>query len=112
VDLGLEYYEALIPSLVAAVLSYSIFDDLTGAEFTPYHFSFLPALTYTHFLESICIGLIGGLAATLFIYLFRGIEKLSEQIKRHTVLLAVLGGLSIGIIPTLFPADFPVTPLF
>ncbi|HKI46129.1 MAG TPA: chloride channel protein, partial [Balneolales bacterium] len=95
-----------------AVLSYSIFDALTGAEFTPYHFSFLPALTFTHFLESICIGLIGGLAATFFIYVFRAIENISEHIKNHTILLAVMGGLSIGIIPTLFPSGFPITPLF
>lgn len=101
---GLEYYEALIPAVLSAILSFFVFRFNTGLSIGGmYHFAAIPKLELTNLLQGAILGITGALIATLFVVLFRSIGHLSEYIAQRTILLATLGGLSIGLIALAFP---------
>jgi len=101
---GLEYYEALIPAVLSAILSFFVFRFNTGLSIGGmYHFAAVPKLELVNLLQGALLGAIGALVAMLFVLLFRGIGHLSEHLAHRTILLATLGGLSIGLIALVFP---------
>lgn len=101
---GLEYYEALIPAVLSAILSFFVFRVNTGLTIGGmYHFPAVPALTLTHLAQGALLGTIGAATALLFVLIFRSIGYLAHQIEHQTIVLATLGGLSIGLIATVFP---------
>lgn len=101
---GLEYYEALIPAVLSAILSFFVFRFNTGLTIGGmYHFATIPQLTLMHLVEGAVLGSIGALVAVIFVIIFRSIGHLSEYIAHRTILLATLGGLSIGLIALVFP---------
>lgn len=101
---GLEYYEALIPAVLSAILSFFVFRFYTGLTIGGmYHFAAIPQLTLMNLGEGALLGVIGALVAIIFVVVFRSIGHLSEYIAHHTILLATLGGLSIGLIAYVFP---------
>lgn len=109
---GLEYYEALIPSLVAAGLSFVVFRAFVGSEGVLYHFGAVPEVSLLTVGQGIGLGVLGAGAGVVFVFLFQGMGRLAERLEGRPLLLATLGGLAIGGIAELFPADFPVTTLF
>ncbi len=109
---GLEYYEALLPSLTAAVCSFFAFRSIVGYDLPLYVFSQIPSMSLFVLLQSALVGAIGGGAAMLFVFLFRRVEKLVRNLQLSVIPLATLGGLSIGLIAVVFPSDFPITTLF
>ncbi|HET8656912.1 MAG TPA: chloride channel protein [Longimicrobiaceae bacterium] len=113
---GLEYYEALVPSVVAATLSYVVFRAFVPAYgpfglLLPVHEA-MPQITLTHVLEGIGFGVFGGAVGVIFIYLFRTIGRLLHPMRHRSVVLGAVGGLSIGVIALLMPAGFPSTTFF
>lgn len=104
---GLEYYEAIIPAAIAGIFSFGVFRFGTGLEVGGiYHFDLfdaVPTLSWVNLLEGAALGLVGGLAGILFIYIFRLIKWLIRGIENQHILLAVLGGLGIGWIAVLYP---------
>ena len=101
---GLEYYEAIIPAVLSAILSFFVFRFNTGLTIGGmYHFASIPTLSLMNLIEGAILGIGGALIAMIFIFLFRGIGYLSELIAHRTILLATLGGLSIGLIALAFP---------
>ncbi|MBO1350497.1 MAG: hypothetical protein EBE86_025365 [Hormoscilla sp. GUM202] len=46
---------------------------------------------------------LGALATTIFTFLFGNMGKMLAPLEYHTILLATLGGLSIGLIALAFP---------
>ncbi|PPS45020.1 chloride channel protein [Chroococcidiopsis sp. TS-821] len=101
---GLEYYEALIPAVLSAILSFCVFRLNTGLTIGGiYHFSAIPKLSLMNLVEGALLGGIGALIALLFVLLFRAIGHLSEYAANHRILLATSGGLSIGAIAYFFP---------
>jgi H+/Cl- antiporter ClcA len=101
---GLEYYEALIPAVLSAILSFFVFRFNTGLTIGGmYHFAAIPKLSLMHLVEGALLGMTGALIAVIFVFLFRTIGHLSEYIAHHTIVLATLGGLSIGLIALAFP---------
>jgi H+/Cl- antiporter ClcA len=101
---GLEYYEAIIPAVLSAILSFFVFRFNTGLTIGGmYHFAAIPKLSLMHLVEGAILGAVGALIAIIFIILFRSIGHLSEYFKHRTILLATLGGLSIGLIALVFP---------
>jgi len=101
---GLEYYEAVAPAVISAIFSFAIFRISTGMTIGGfYHFESVPALTPINLLEGLVLGIIGAGVAVLFIYVFRFIGYLLEPLEHYRILLATLGGLSIGIIAFMFP---------
>ncbi len=104
---SLEYYEAIVPAIIAGIFSFSVFRFSTGLDVGGiYRFDLLadlPTLSWFHLLQGIILGLAGGLAAIIFIYIFRFTKSWIEAIEHRHILLATLGGLSIGLIALIFP---------
>lgn len=101
---GLEYYEALIPAVLSAILSFAVFRFNTGLTIGGiYHFAAVPKLELINLAQGAIFGALGALVAVIFIVVFRGVGYLSEFIAHRTILLATLGGLSIGLIALVFP---------
>lgn len=101
---GLEYYEALIPAVVSAILSFFVFRFNTGLTIGGmYHFAAIPPLSLMNLVEGAVLGALGALTAFMFVLLFRGIGYLLKPLEHYTILLATLGGLAIGLISLAFP---------
>ncbi|HEY9907984.1 MAG TPA: chloride channel protein [Thermosynechococcaceae cyanobacterium] len=101
---GLEYYEALIPATLAAVLSFAMFRLTTGLSIGGmYHFTAIPPLTLMTLAEGAALGMVGAAVAALFVLIFRAVGLVTQHLEHHIVLLATLGGLSIGLIALAFP---------
>ncbi|MEM9090354.1 MAG: chloride channel protein [Cyanobacteria bacterium P01_F01_bin.53] len=101
---GLEYYEAVAPAVISAIFSFAVFRISTGITIGGfYHFESVPALTPMNLLEGLILGVVGAGVAVMFIYIFRWIGRLLEPLEHSLIVLATLGGLSIGIIAFFFP---------
>ncbi|WP_250124594.1 chloride channel protein [Chroococcidiopsis sp. CCMEE 29] len=101
---GLEYYEAIIPAVLSAILSFFVFRFNTGLTIGGmYHFAAIPKLSLMNLGQGALLGALGALVAIIFIFLFRSIGYLSHYLEHRTILLATLGGLSIGLIALAFP---------
>lgn len=101
---GLEYYEALIPATLAAILSFVVFRLTTGLSIGGmYHFTSIPPLTLVNLAQGAVLGAIGAATAALFVLVFRIVGWLTSSLEHRTILLATLGGLSIGLIALVFP---------
>ncbi len=101
---GLEYYEALIPAVLSAILSFFVFRFNTGLTIGGmYHFVAPPKLSLMNLGQGALLGALGALIAIIFIVLFRSIGYLTQYIEHHTIALATLGGFAIGLIALVFP---------
>lgn len=101
---GLEYYEALIPAVLSAILSFAVFKLNTGLTIGGiYHFTAIPKLELWNLVQGALLGMLGALVAVIFVVVFRSIGYLSEYIAHRQILLSTLGGLSIGLIALAFP---------
>ncbi|HCF27787.1 MAG TPA: voltage-gated chloride channel [Cyanobacteria bacterium UBA11049] len=101
---GLEYYEALIPAVLSAILSFAVFKLNTGLTIGGiYHFTAIPKLELWNLVQGALLGMLGALVAVIFVIVFRSIGYLSEYIAHRQILLSTLGGLSIGLIALAFP---------
>ncbi|MEM9116597.1 MAG: chloride channel protein [Cyanobacteria bacterium P01_F01_bin.56] len=105
---GLEYYEAIIPAMVAGICSFAVFRMGTGLQVGGIYnfgrFGTLPSLSWFNLIEGAGLGLIGALAGVLFIGMFRLTKWMIHKIEHRHILLALLGGLGIGWIAVLYPA--------
>ncbi len=105
---GLEYYEAIIPAMVAGICSFAVFRIGTGLKVGGIYnfgrFGDLPALSWIHLAEGLALGIAGAIAGVLFIGIFRAMNWVIQKVEHRHILLAVLGGLGIGWIAVLFPA--------
>ncbi|MBC7970782.1 MAG: chloride channel protein, partial [Verrucomicrobia bacterium] len=101
---GLEYYEALIPAVLSAILSFFVFRFNTGLTIGGmYHFEAIPELTLMTLVYGLLLGATGALVAVIFVVLFRFVGKLLHRLEHHTILLATLGGLAIGLLALAVP---------
>ncbi len=101
---GIEYYEALVPAVLSAILSFCVFRLNTGLTIGGmYHFAAIPPLTLWNLLQGALLGVAGALVAVIFVVVFRSVGYLCKFIEHYTILLATLGGLSIGLIAYIFP---------
>ncbi|HEY9895776.1 MAG TPA: chloride channel protein [Candidatus Sericytochromatia bacterium] len=101
---GLEYYEALIPAVLSAILSFFVFRFNTGLTIGGmYQFAIIPELTLMSLGHGLLLGAIGALIAVIFIALFRLIGWMLKRLEHHTILLATLGGLAIGLLALAVP---------
>ena len=74
---GLEYYEAVAPAVIAAILSFATFRINTGITIGGfYHFEVVPELQPFNLLEGLLLGVVGAGVAVLFIFIFKKIGAL------------------------------------
>ncbi|MBW4694994.1 MAG: chloride channel protein [Lyngbya sp. HA4199-MV5] len=101
---GLEYYEALIPAVLSAILSFFVFRFNTGLTIGGmYHFAAVPELALINLLQGLLLGIAGAAVAVTFVGIFRLIGFLLKRLEHHTILLATLGGLVIGLLALAVP---------
>lgn len=101
---GLQYFEAIAPAIVAAILSFAVFRLNTGMTIGGiYHFQEIPPLSAQNLLEGVVLGIVGAVVAVMFIMIFRLIGKLLHPLANYRLLLAPIGGLAIGFIAFFFP---------
>jgi H+/Cl- antiporter ClcA len=101
---GLEYYEALIPAVLSAILSFFVFRFNTGLTIGGmYQFATIPALTLMSLGHGLLLGAAGALIAVIFVGVFRLIGLMLKRLEHHTILLATLGGLAIGLLALAVP---------
>ncbi|HUB07145.1 MAG TPA: chloride channel protein [Myxococcales bacterium] len=96
---GLEYYEALMPSILSGGVAYLIFRGVTGAGFgTLWHFAPYEFHAMRDLGAAIGIGLVGAAGATAFIAVFRVIFRSFEHAPLHPILRGAAGGLLLGLL--------------
>jgi H+/Cl- antiporter ClcA len=108
IEVGLEKqkmsWKALLPSIVAASVGYTIFFALTGYVFGGnYQF---PAYEEWNMIDlgyAVLLGLLGGLVGLLFMGLFKLLRRWSARWSSRPIELAVLAGLVLGVIGAVFP---------
>ncbi|MEB3341528.1 chloride channel protein [Okeania sp.] len=104
---GIQYYEAIIPAVVAGIFSFGVFRFGTGLEIGGiYRFDYfdaIPALSWLSLLEAGILGIVGALAGILFIGIFRLIQFAIEPIENRHILRGILGGFGIGWLAVLYP---------
>ena len=109
---GMEYYEALVPSLVAAFLSFEVFRALVPAHGVLYPFAEVVEVTLVTMAMGAGLGLVGAGMGFAFIALFRVMGRVLHRYEAKPVLLATAGGLAIGVLASLYPSGLPTTLLF
>lgn len=100
---GIEYYEALLPAIIAATAAFLVFRSIVGYEHVLFHFTDDRPLLLAHVFYAILFGAIGAGVATLFAGSFSLIGKLAHRLHHAPVLLGTLGGLAIGLLAQLSP---------
>ncbi|KGF73680.1 hypothetical protein DO97_12660 [Neosynechococcus sphagnicola sy1] len=101
---GLEYYEALVPTLVASTCGFMVFRTATGLTIGgEYLFPAYPQLHAVDFLYALCLGILGAGVAGFTVVVFRGTGYLTQGLAGSPILLNMLGGLVIGLIATVAP---------
>ncbi len=109
---GMEYYEALIPSLVAAFVSFEVFRVLVPSHGVLFPFPEVPGVTLGTGLMGVGLGVLGAGLGVAFITLFRTMGRVLHRFEGRPVLLATAGGLALGLLASAYPADVPTTVLF
>jgi H+/Cl- antiporter ClcA len=96
---GLEYYEALMPSIVSGGMAYVVFRSFTDAGFGPlWNFHVHAFHSIREVADGFGIGLVGALGAIAFIGVFRIIFRTFEHVPLHPVLRGATGGLILGLL--------------
>ncbi|MEP0796296.1 chloride channel protein [Trichocoleus sp. DQ-A3] len=100
----LEYYEAILPAIVASCASYLVFAAITKLGIAPtWHFPQYTLDNIDDFAMAILYGVIGAVAGWLFMSIFRGCDRLLARIPGPIYVRTTFAGLGLGILATLFP---------
>jgi H+/Cl- antiporter ClcA len=103
-QMGLEYYEALVPTLLSSIVGFMIFRLATGLTIGgEYQFPPYPNLQHIDLFYAVLLGVIGALVAKLVMVIFRATHCLAQSLSNRPILLNTLGGLLIGCIATVLP---------
>jgi H+/Cl- antiporter ClcA len=103
-SLGLEYYEALIPVLVAAIAGFVVFRSITGLTIGGmYQFPNYGELQPHHLLYAVLLGMVGAAVAVLFMLIFRVTKPLVQPLRHWPIALNLLGGSMVGAIALFLP---------
>lgn len=96
--------EALMPSIIASVVGFSIFGSVEG--FTPI-FGVLEAHHFDHPLQLFyyaLLGLVAGLMGRLYARSFYGTVRLTHRLPGHVMIKPAVAGILVGLIGLAFPA--------
>ncbi len=100
---GLEYYEALLPSCVAAVIGFLVFRGALGWERPIYSLPLIEVFSFGLLLMALVLGIAGALAGGILAFLFQRLELLSHPFAKYPILLSCIGGALIGLVAVYFP---------
>jgi chloride channel protein, CIC family len=100
----LDFYRHVIPGLVAAAFGYSVYFALLHTQFLGI-FSF-PNYASPHIYDlgsAVLVGIIAGVIGILFKVVFGVIHIVFTPLKKRPVVLAIVGGVVIGLIGSFLP---------
>jgi H+/Cl- antiporter ClcA len=100
---GIEYYEALLPALVAAMSAFLVFRYFVGYEPVVFHLANPQPLTLMGVVWGLVFGAVGAAVASVFALIFATVGRLTEHWHNRPVMLATLGGLAIGLLGQISP---------
>ncbi|QSJ20714.1 chloride channel protein [Nostoc sp. UHCC 0702] len=99
-----EYYEALMPAIVASCASYLVFAFITHLGIAPtWHFPQYRLENIDDFAIAILFGIVGAVAGWIFISIFRGCHRLFARIPGPIYLHTTIAGLGLGSLAALLP---------
>lgn len=100
----LEYYEAVMPAIVASCASYLVFAMITRLGIAPtWHFPQYTLNNIDDFALAIVYGAIGAVLGWLFMAIFRGFNRFFARIPGPIYFRTTLAGLGLGILAWLVP---------
>ena len=109
---GLEYYEALVPSILAALSAFWVFRGIVGYDGAIYHLSGAVTVDSKTMLYGLLLGALGAGIGSVFMLLFRGVGHITKRLESSPVWLALAGGIILAVIALLCPATTGTTSLF
>lgn len=97
------YYSILIPNLIAAFFGFFVFFATVGVGFL--RLFEVPGYDVEewHFFVAIPLGVVAALLAALLGTSIVALKRAVRPLARHTVLLATMGGVALGVIGVAFP---------
>ncbi len=99
-----EYYEAMLPAIVASCASYLVFAVITKLGIAPtWHFPQYLLENVDDYGWAILFGVIGAIAAWVFMAIFRGCDRIFARIGGPIYFRTTLAGLGLGILAVFFP---------
>lgn len=99
-----EYYEAVLPAVVSSCASYIVFALITHLGISPtWTFPQYHVDNVDDFALAIASGVIGAIAAWIFIYLVKSCARLFDQLPEPIYIRTTLAGLGLGILAALVP---------
>lgn len=100
----LEYYEALMPAIVASCASYLVFALITHLGIAPtWHFPKYNLDNIDDFAVAIVLGIIGAVAGWIFMAIFRACDRIFAELPGPIYVRTTLAGLGLGSIAAIFP---------
>ena len=100
----LEYYEALLPAIVASCASYIVYTLITHLGIAPaWHFPQYHLENIDDFALAILFGIIGAMTGWLFMGIFRACDRWFARTPGPIYLRTALAGLGLGIVAVLLP---------
>jgi H+/Cl- antiporter ClcA len=104
-----EYFEAILPAVVASCASYTIFVAITQLGLGPtWNFPQYNVESLYDFGAAIAYGIVGAIMGWFFIAVFRSVGRLFDSIHSPIYVRTTLAGLALGC----FSAYFPLTRFF
>ncbi len=100
---GIEYYEALLPALISAVLAFLVFRGLVGYEHLLFRLPGDTELSLDKVAWGVVFGAVGAGVAGVFAACFNAVGRLTRRFEHHHVALATAAGLAIGGLAMLCP---------
>lgn len=99
-----EYYEAILPAIVASCASYTIFAVITQLGIGPtWHFPQYQIDNIGDFAQAMLYGIVGAVVGWCFILVFRRCDRLFERLRGPIYLRTTLAGLGLGILAAWLP---------
>jgi len=101
---ALDFYRHLIPGIIAAIVGYGVYSLIL-------HTSFLGIFTFPnygspHFVDyvwALLVGVIAGVIGIMFKLIFGVVHHIFSRLSKRPVMLAVIGGVVIGLIGSFLP---------
>jgi H+/Cl- antiporter ClcA len=100
----LNLYRHLIPGLLAAAVGFGVYGLILGSNFQGiYSFPDYPSLELGDLWWALLVGLIAGVIGIMYKLLFGIVNLVFTRLNMRPVVLAIIGGVVIGLIGTLLP---------